>query len=211
MRSLRWPFRVAVALVAAVVLAAVAAIGWLFWGKGWQAARQANQAASAYMASCGVDPGFSGAPGDAEAGVVIGTITLPGSEVAWPIRAGVDDASLDSGVGWYQQTGVPGEIGNMALAGRRSASGGAFDNILGWNAGDTIDITMCDATYTYTIRVAPHDLTVQPSDTWVLEPVPGQPGVMPTSSWLTLIANQDITPTSDRAVGFAELTAMTPR
>ena len=207
----RWPFRVAAVLVVALALTTALVAAWQFWGKGWQAERRAGQDASAFVASCSLDPGFNGGPESAAAGVVIGTIELPGSDVAWPIRAGVDDASLDGGVGWYQQTVAPGQIGNMAVVGRRLASGGAFDDILAWNAGDTITVATCFGSYTYTIKVAPRDLTVQPSDSWVLGAVPGQPGAMPTTSWLTLIANQDISPTTDRAVGFAELTATTPK
>ena len=208
-RSLRWPFRTAVALVVALAVAAAAVIVWQFWGRDVLAQRRAAAESSAFTASCGFDPGFGGGPANASPGTVVGTITLPGSDGTWPLYSGTDDASLDGGVGWYTQTVAPGEIGNMALVGRRLASGGAFDGILNWNTGDTITIETCFGAYTYTIRVAPRDLTVQPSDTWVLDPVPGQPGAMPTKAWLTLIANQDISPTTDRAVGFAELTATT--
>jgi len=211
MRSLRWPFRVATVLVVALAVTASAVIWWQFWGKGAQTQRRAAAEGSAFISSCGFDPGFSGTAETAADGAVIGVVTLPGSDIAWPIRAGVDDASLDGGVGWYRQTAPPGGIGNMALVGRRLASGGAFDGILTWNTGEIITVETCFATYTYTIKAAPRDLTVQLDDAWVLDPVPGRPGTMPTNAWLTLIANQDIAPTTDRAVGFAELTAATPR
>jgi len=132
-------------------------------------------------------------------------LTLPGSLTTWPIKVGTGDDSLDAGVGWYPQTASPGQIGNMAVVGRRLPSGGAFDSILSLSTGDQVVVETCAMRYTYTISVAPRDLTVQPDATWVLGAVPGQPSVVPTTSWLTLIANQDVLPSSDRAVGFAKL------
>jgi len=207
----RWTFRLAVVLVVLAVVGVCAFGWWRLWGVGGQAARTAARAASDYTSGCNLDPGFNG--GDAQsvaADVTVGLLTLPGSSTAWPIRAGVSGTALDAGVGWYQQTAAPGQVGNMAVVGQRLVSGGPFDNILGINTGDAITVKTCAATYTYTVVTAPRDLTVQPVDTWVLDAVPGSPGAMPTDAWLTLIANQDVAPTPDRAVGFAKLTATTP-
>ncbi|MCL2489325.1 MAG: class E sortase [Propionibacteriaceae bacterium] len=206
----RWPFRLAVALVAAAFAVAAAFGWWRFWGAGLQAASRASSESSAYLSACQLDPGFNGADAHAVAAdVTIGVLTLPGS-TAWPVRAGVSNAALDGGVGWYQQTAAPGQVGNMAVVGQRAA-GGAFDGILKLNAGDTITLQTCLATYTYTLVTSPRDLTVQSDDDWVLGAVPGASGLMPTDTWLTLIANQDVRPSPDRAVGFAKLTATSPR
>jgi len=207
----RWTFRLAVVLVALAVVGAGVFGWWRLWGAGVQSSRQAAQASSDYLGGCGQAAGAKSADAHAAAdGVTIGLLTLPGSSTTWPIRAGVSDAALDAGVGWYQQTDAPGEVGNMALVGRRLTSGGAFDSILNINVGDAVTVTTCESVFTYTVVTAPRDLTVQPADTWVLGTVPGSPSAMPTDSWLTLIANQDVTGSSDRAVGFARLTATTP-
>jgi len=210
-RPRRWPFRAAVSGVAAVAVAAAAFGAWQVWGADWQADRRATAASAQFRSSCSLDPGFSGGPDTAADGSVVADLTLPGTSTPWPVRVGVQDASLADGVGWYRQTAAPGEVGNMAVVGYRLGAGGAFDGILSLNTGDTIRLETCFRRYTYTIEVAPRDLTVQPTDTWVLQAVPGQPAAMPTDSWLTLIANQDISPSTDRAVGFARLTSTSQR
>jgi len=205
----RWTFRLAVAIVAVVVVV-VAALGWWrLWGAGQQNAAQAGKDATSYLSGCDLDPGFNGTPETDSSGATVGLLTLPGSSTSWPIRVG--DAALDGGVGWYQQTAGPGQVGNMAVVGRRLASGGPFDNILDLNVGDAITVTTCADVFTYTLVTAPRDLTVQPTDTWVLGAVPGSPSAMPTDAWLTLIANQDISPSPDRVVGFAKLTSTSAR
>ncbi|MCL2652180.1 MAG: class E sortase [Propionibacteriaceae bacterium] len=208
----RWTFRLAVALVAAV-LAVAAALGWWWlWGAGLHTASQAANESNTYLSSCELDPGFNvGDLHSVDPDVTIGVLTMPGSSTTWPIRVGVSDAAFDGGVGWYQDTAAPGEVGNMAVVGQRKASGGAFDSILKLNTGDTITLQTCAATYTYTLMTSPRDLTVQSDDDWVLGAVPGAPNLMPTDAWLTLIANQDVLPSPDRAVGFAKLTATSPR
>ena len=195
----RWTFRLAVVVVALAVVGAAALAWWHIEGTGRQAERQAAANAAGYLASCGSD-----AQGDA-----VGVLTLPGGN-GWIVRPGAD-ASLDGAIGWYQQTAGPGQVGNMAVVGQRLTAGGPFDSILTIEAGDTVTLETCADIFTYTVRVAPRDLTVQAADVWVLDAVPGQPGTVPTSAWLTLIANHDIKPSSSRAVGFAELTATVPR
>ena len=207
----RWTFRLAVALVAVAFVVAAAFGWWRLWGASLQAASRAGSESTAYLDSCKLDSGFNGADAHAVADdVTIGVLTLPGSSTAWPIRSGVSDAALDGGVGWYQQTAAPGDVGNMAVVGQR-VSGGAFNGILGLNAGDTITLQTCTATYAYTLVTSPRDLTVQSDDDWVLGAVPGASGLMPTDTWLTLIANQDVRPSPDRAVGFAKLTTTSAR
>jgi len=218
-RQPRWGFRLAVFLVVLAVLAVAAFAVWQFWWVGRQSVANGAQASDGYLSACPV--GQAPAPstpvlpspwstGDApETGDVIGLLTLPGAATSWPIRAGVDD--LTDAVGWYQQTSVPGQLGNMAVVGSRLMSGGPFASIQDLNVGDEVVIETCDTRYTYTVKAAPRDLTVQPGDTWVLGAVPGQPGKIPTDAWLTLIANQDVLPGQDRAVGFAQLTDSAPR
>jgi len=213
-----WGFRVAVTLVVLAVLAVAGLAAWQFWWAGRQAVANGEQVSSKYLTACPVDqaPTASApvlpAPWSTDSpatGDVIGLLTLPGATTSWPIKAGVDD--LTDAVGWYQQTSAPGQLGNMAVVGSRLMSGGPFGNILDLNLGDEVMVVTCDMQYTYTVKAAPRDLTVQPDATWVLDSVPGHSGVLPTDAWLTLIANQDVLPSPDRAVGFAQLTSMAPR
>ena len=215
----RWVFRLVVALVTLLALLAAGLAAWQFWWVGRQSAAQAASDQAAFLADCPPDATPADQPVVLPAplptstpppdGQIIGLLTLPGG-LPWPIRVGTANASLDAGVGWDDRTSGPGQLGNMALVGRRLPAGGAFDNLLSLNVGDQVLMETCTTRYTYTMAVAPRDLTVQPGDTWVLDAVPGQPQAVPTDSWLTLIANQDITPSSDRAVGFAKLTNHQP-
>jgi hypothetical protein len=59
---------------------------------------------------------------------------------------------------------------------------------------------------TYELDNSPRDLTVKPTDTWVLEPVPGKTGQAATKSVITLTTCQDLFRSPDRSVAFGRLT-----
>ena len=63
-----------------------------------------------------------------------------------------------------------------------------------------------DAVFTYELVSSPGALTVHADQSWVLEPVPGQPEAEPSQALITLITCEDLIPTDDRAVGFGVLT-----
>ncbi len=131
--------------------------------------------------------------------------------LAWPIVAGVDDTQLASGVGWYPSSARPGQVGNCVVAGQRITHGEPFARLLDLAVGDTVSIETDVATFTYTITLAPADLTVTSGDSWVLDPVPGKPEQEPAEALLTLTTAEDLFPTADRSVGFATLTSTEPR
>ena len=204
-----WWFRLAVVIVVLLALGVGGVFAWQFWWIPRAVVASADDAAATFRQAC-TSPTPPATPDEASDGATIALLELPGSPVIWPIRAGVEDYNMGAGVAWYRQTSQPGDLGNMAVSGRRLVSGGPFDGILELNEGDKIVVETCDMRHTYTLVVAPRDLTVQPDDAWVLDTVPGQSGIIPTEAWLTLIANQDIKPSSDLAVGFASLTASEP-
>ena len=79
-------------------------------------------------------------------------------------------------------------------------------DVMSLAAGDQVIIETPEATFTYTLTVAPADLTVAADDSWVLDPVPGHVDVVPTQAFLTLTTAEDLVPTGDRSVGFGTLT-----
>jgi len=201
----KWPFRLAATLVVLSALAVAVFAAWQFWGIDRLAMQQASSDVNSYFATCSD-------PSTALPGETIAVIKLPGSDSYWPIRVGFGDASLATGLGWYDHTAAPGQLGNMVVVGYRLVSGGAFDKILSWQTDQTIIVETCQTSYTYTIAVAPAELTLQADESWVFDAVPGKPGLVPSESWLTLIANHNLTADSpERAVGFARLTASAPR
>lgn len=168
------------------------------------------------------DPGASPGPGPADPtpsldpqaatqaptrGKAAWLIRIPrlGADYEWPIVAGIETDDLARGVGWFPDSALPGQIGNFALAGHRVTHGEPFRNLLNLRVGDEVVIETRDAIYTYKMTSAPKDLTVNFTDSWVLDPVPGKPGVAPTQAIITLTTCQSFFHTPDRSVGFGVL------
>lgn len=137
-------------------------------------------------------------------------LEIPSLDGRWPIVAGVDEEQLDDGVGWYPTSALPGQPGNMGLAGYRFTKGEPFRYLLDLEVGDEVIVESHLARYIYTVRVAPSELTVDAEDSWILDPVPGKE-FAPHEAILTLTTDQDLYPTSDRSVGFAVLTDQEPK
>lgn len=141
-------------------------------------------------------------PGDA-----IGLLRIPafGSRYEIPILNGTDLPTLSNGVGHYASTAKPGQVGNFAIAGHRVTHGQPFAKLLELDSGARIVVETREAIYTYVIDQPPKKLTVQDTDTWVIDPVPGQPDVKPTQPLITLTTCQDLFHSSDRSIGFGHL------
>ena len=92
------------------------------------------------------------------------------------VREIAEGTSLDKvlntvGLGHYQSTQMPGEIGNFAIAGHRAGNGGPLRNIDKFVAGDEVIVETASKRFTYRFLeskvVAPSDLNVidaQPSE-----------------------------------------------
>ncbi len=132
-------------------------------------------------------------------------LEIPRLDVRVPVVAGTDDDALHRGVGWYPTTDLPGEAGNVAIAGRAHDGARPFARIEELRAGDEVVVTTRLHRYTYAVRVAPADLTVAADASWVLDRVPGK-DVDPHEAVITLTTDQDPVPTADRSVAFAVLT-----
>jgi sortase A len=141
-------------------------------------------------------------PGDA-----IALLRIPafGSSYEIPILSGTDLKILNRGGGHYTGTADPGQIGNFAIAGHRVTHGQPFARLLELNKGDQVVVETRDAIYTYVLDTAPRDVTVDDAETWVLEPVPGKPGAVPTGALITLTTCQDLFHSPDRSIGFGHL------
>lgn len=141
-------------------------------------------------------------PGDA-----IALLRIPafGSDYEVPILSGTDLAILDRGVGHYTTTALPGEVGNFAVAGHRVTHGEPFKRMLELEAGDEITVETRDKIYTYELDDSPRNLTVNDTETWVLEPDPRDPGAPASEPLMTLTTCQDLFHSPDRSVGFAHL------
>ena len=140
-------------------------------------------------------------PGEA---VALMRIPKFGDAFELPVLAGTDQPTLKKGLGWYDGTAAPGELGNFAVAGLRGATG-PFAPIVNLVAGDQVVVETRDAVYTYALTNNPAEMTVKDTDTWVIQPVPGKPEVRPTESLITLTTSQDLFRSSERTIAFGKL------
>jgi sortase A len=97
------------------------------------------------------------------------------------------------------QPAMPGEPGNVAVAGHRVGKGSPFLDLDQLRPGDPIVVETADAWYEYgvlgdpqsgdlsvTVDGVPGRQIVDPSAIGVIAPVPGQPEAAPGGSYLTL-------------------------
>ncbi|MEY9890718.1 sortase A [Catenulispora sp. MAP5-51] len=101
-----------------------------------------------------------------------------------PVLEGVGLDILNKATGHYPGTALPGQIGNFSVAGHRKTHGEPFRHLDEMRAGDLVYVETAQAWYTYRIDADP--VIVQPTDLGVVDPVPGEPGVRPTQSLITL-------------------------
>ncbi|RBY93891.1 class E sortase [Blastococcus sp. TBT05-19] len=147
------------------------------------------------------------APGEApqlrqvEIGDAFGVLRIPrlGEDYARVILEGTSETELSQGPGHYEGTAMPGEPGNVALAGHRVGKGSPFLELDAMQPGDPIVVETADSWFVYRVLGDPAtgDLDadpsgipglqiVRPTDIDVIAPTPNQAASAPTGSYLTL-------------------------
>jgi sortase A len=104
------------------------------------------------------------------AGDALGRVEIPRLGVSTIVRAGTDARTLSLAVGHISGTALPGENGNVGLAGHRDTFFRRLRNI---RSGDDIRVVTPDGTYVYRVEGT---RIVNPSDVWVLDPT-GRPAL----------------------------------
>jgi sortase A len=97
------------------------------------------------------------------AGSTIGRIEIQRLGVSAVIRAGSDARTLRLAVGYIPGTALPGEKGNVGLAGHRDTF---FRKLRDINPDDEIRVTTKEGVFRYFVQ---RTNIVQPSDVWVLD------------------------------------------
>jgi sortase A len=122
---------------------------------------------------------------DPVAGEPFAVLQVPrfGADWRFPVLEGVDRDVLREGVGHYPGTALPGDVGNLALAGHRTTWGQPFHDIERLRPGDEVRVQTRWARFTY--RVTGHHV-VRPDRGDLLAPVPGRPQAVPQQARLTL-------------------------
>ena len=213
--------RPAAATIVGIVLlvAGLACFGWVGYqlvGTDVVAQRAYDQGASGLRSQWAPRPG-GGEPVTSTDGTGPAARPVPGTALALlrvprfgadfevPVVAGTDLRDLSRGVGHYDGTAAPGEVGNFALAGHRITHGQPFAKLLTLRKGDQVVVETRAAVFTYVMDSSPANLTVKDTAGWVLDPVPDEAGARPTQPLITLTTCQDLFHSPDRSVGFGHL------
>lgn len=176
-------------------------VGWQYFGTGITSNQKMDEAENSLR-----DQWKTPAVVKPSTGKAFVLLRIPKFGADWekPVVEGVAADDLARGIGHYPQTQLPGQPGNFAIAGHRVTHGSPFRKLLDLRKGDQVVVETADAVYTYELDGSPRDLTVKPTDTWVLDPVPGKRQA-PTTSIITLTTCQDLFHSPDRSVAFGHL------
>ena len=116
-----------------------------------------------------IDPKLFTPPAE---GKSIGDIRIPSIGMdapGWEVIQGDSDADLNDGPGHAINTPMPGQLGNVFIAGHRTTHGAPFGDIDQIKPGDDIFLHTHAGTFRYRMY---EQLIVNPTDVWVMDPTP---------------------------------------
>jgi LPXTG-site transpeptidase (sortase) family protein len=136
----------------------------------------------------------------------IARLYIPKLAKQWVVVEGTKQNDIRYAPGHYENSALPGQKGNFAVAGHRNkATFWHLDKVL---TGDTIVVETKTTWYTYKVT---KNYIVKPSATEVVAPVPGKPGAKPTQAMLTLTTCNPLWDNYERLIVHASLTGDEPR
>ncbi|MFT4187757.1 MAG: sortase [Aeromicrobium sp.] len=189
--------RVLTAIGMILVLAGLGCIGYVAWelyGTNIVAERKQDEAKSQIA-----EDWANNIDGDA-----IGLLRVPawGSDYEMPILPTFSAETLTNGVGWYEKSAPPGEVGNFVIAGHVSGNGAVFRHLIELTAGAEVVIETRTHVYTYKLTDNGNDIRVPFTEGWPMFPVPdpNSRGVEPTERMITMITCAEMFHTDDRRV-----------
>lgn len=198
-------------LLATLGLVLLLFLVWQIWWVGLQADRTAAQSVTRleddFRDGAAPDPRVEGSvqPGD-----VYALMRVPRFGADWvkPIVAGTDLAALDRGIGHYDDTAAPGDIGNFAVAGHRDMAGGVFSAIDTLTVGDAVVVETAEGWFVYRVTAS---MIVAPSEGAVIAPNPDAPASPPDKAMLTMTSCHPHWTADSRYVIHAVLDTTYPR
>jgi len=159
-------------------------IPYLLWGTGLYTARAQAQLRGEFAAAehrAGVTaprlpakvptaaPTIAPPIADPVLGDPVGVISIPTISLSMVIVEGTGEAQLQDGPGHYPATPLPGEAGNVAIAGHRTTYLHPFYNLNELVPGDTIEIATVQGLFVYSVTSSQ---AVLPTDVAVVDPTP---------------------------------------
>jgi len=155
------------------------------------------------------DPAVMGAP---STGTDFAIIYVPrfGADFKRTIAEGVDPHTVlnKGGAGHYEDTQMPGEVGNFAVAAHRTTYGAGFHDINSLLVGDSIYVETADGWYKYVYRGTEY---VRPTGVGVLEPVPQAAGVASTDRIITMTSCHPYFSAAERIIAYGVFDTWYPR
>lgn len=101
--------------------------------------------------------------------VVIGSIEIPRIGLDEPMREGVTLTVIDHGPSHWPGSAMPGQAGNVVIAGHRTTKTKPFLDIDKLAKGDKIVFRTNDGEFAYEVT---ETLVVVPRDLWIIDPTP---------------------------------------
>lgn len=147
-----------------VGLLMLAFVGYQLWGTGVHESREQDSLQLSFQRAASLTKESNVAPVNGEG---IGRIVIPSIGVDKFIVAGVDYKSLKKGPGLFPNSPLPGQLGNVAIAGHRTTFGAPFERIDELGVGDTIQLVTAKKTFTYVVTQEP--VIVRPSKVDVVQ------------------------------------------
>lgn len=145
-------------------------------------------------------------------GEVFATMHVPrfGTDYAVPIAGGTSrEITLDHiGLGLYEQSKMPGEVGNFSLAGHRTTWGKPLNLIDKLRLNDAIVVETPEGWYTYRFRTLEY---VTPTQVEVLADVPAMPQMQTGERYITLTACSPLYSLAERIIAYGLFEGFQPR
>lgn len=154
--------RLAIALAALAAATALSSAGFFMYPlyTDWQAGRTQDQLREEFQTAALRDAYAAGEVQDASP---LTRIIIPAMGTDTIVVEGTSSKALNTGAGHYPNTPLPGEAGNVAIAGHRTTYGKPFANLEILEPGDQITLITPFAEHTYEV-VEPFDSHANP---WV--------------------------------------------
>jgi sortase A len=121
-------------------------VAYQLWGTGIAEDRAQNDMATQFVQPQPVQPQFGG---------LVGRISIPSIGVSKYVVAGVRLKDLERGPGLFPGSPLPGQKGNVAIAGHRTTFGAPFSRIDEIQNNEKIILESRDGTFTYRVNGEP--------------------------------------------------------
>jgi len=129
-------------------------VAYQLWGTGIAEGRSQNAMSAQFAKPQPIQP-VTPEPIQPKLGDVVGRITIPSIGVSKYVVAGVRLKDLERGPGLFPGSPMPGQKGNVAIAGHRTTFGAPFSRIDELHGNEKINLESKDGTFTYRVNGEP--------------------------------------------------------